>query len=136
MVVKLDDLSDQLEVFDKLTMDEMRALYRRSLLLTAEQLDTSRNSKRIRVARVFVVAHGFAARYFARFGEPIDAEAFPGDRWQGDGPALRTKGADNSLQLANLEDELFEFVAALRPDYREEFLSLLKEGWIGKVIEP
>lgn len=136
MAAKFEKLAEELQAFDELTKTEMKDQYWRSLRFINEQIDTIEGGRRIGAARALVTAHGFAVRYYARFGDRIDADAFPGNGQNGDGPALRMDSAGHSLQLQNFEDDLFEFVVALRSDYREELLALLKDGWIRAVTEP
>ncbi|WP_312413383.1 hypothetical protein [Shinella sp.] len=136
MVQNIDGLEAQLTGFDKLAQKEMQERYRKVLEFLLEHVEAADGRKRIGAARALVLAHGFAARYYLKFGTQIDSEAFPGDGQKGDGPAHRMKAAGYSPQVQNLEDDLFEYVVARHSGFRKELLILLNEGWIGAVLKP
>ncbi|TWF58220.1 hypothetical protein [Neorhizobium alkalisoli] len=136
MVADLNRLQSQLEAFDELAQNEMKERYGEAVKSIDHHLAEFGESNRLGLARALVVAHGFAARYYMAFGEPVNTDAFPGDVQTGDGPAYRGNFIGHSSSLQNLEDELFEFLADRYPSLRQEFLKLLEEGWIAAVLEP
>lgn len=136
MVADLNRLRGELKAFDELAQNEMKERYAEAVKSIDDHLAEFGDSNRLGIARALSVAHGFAARYYIAFGEPIGDDAFPSDVQSGDGPAYRGNFIGHSSSLQNFEDELFEFVVERYPSLRQEFLKLLEEGWFAAVLEP
>ena len=110
--------------------------YAKLLRNTEARIGDADDDKRTLVASAILLAHSLALRFFLRYGKAIVPGAFPDEEGGNEPSPTLTPFGNISWTLDNPEDNLFEFLAKRYPDYREEWLDLLRNNWIHHAAYP